>query len=162
MTSSKTPIRLGVVGSRKFDHREVLFWFLDRYAEEFHVDLIVSGGAKGADTLAEEWAKENGVATRIFLPDYTYYGKAAPFVRNASIVDSCERLVAFYATPEKTPGTSHTVQLARRKGIPVEEVFATEAMLDAFTAKDASGAPNGGSDEPEVKEAPESPSAEGW
>jgi hypothetical protein len=155
-------IRLGVVGSRKFTHREALGWFLDRYALEYDLQLVVSGGAVGADKLAEAWAVEHGIPVRVFEPDYTQYGKAAPFVRNAEIVESSDRLLAFYASTEKTPGTSHTVQLARRRGLPVEEVFATEAMLDAFNAKHDLGAPNGGQNESKVVETPESPSGEGW
>jgi len=43
---------------------------------------LVSGGAKGADTLAERFAKELGIDCEVFLADWNKHGKAAGFIHN--------------------------------------------------------------------------------
>ncbi len=51
------------------------------------VDLIITGGAKGVDTLAEEYAREHGIPTVTVKPVYEKYGRAAPVVRDQEMVD---------------------------------------------------------------------------
>ena len=41
-------------------------------------DTIVSGGAKGADTYAREFAKKKGLKLIEYFPNYEKYGKGAP------------------------------------------------------------------------------------
>ena len=43
---------------------------------------IVSGGAKGVDSLAREYAERKGIKLTEFIPEYKSYGRAAPIVRN--------------------------------------------------------------------------------
>lgn len=50
------------------------------------VTELVSGGAKGIDTCAREYALSHGLKLTEFLPDYRLYGRAAPLVRNREIV----------------------------------------------------------------------------
>lgn len=81
---------------------------------------IVSGGADGADTLAEEACKLLGVAFK----KYEIQSGKAPFAerahaRNSVIVDRADMLVALFAPGPRTPGTSDTVRKALAKGIPV-------------------------------------------
>lgn len=57
---------------------------------------IVSGGARGVDTLAREAARILGLSFTCFLPDYKTYGQIAPLQRNITIVDSCDFLLAFW------------------------------------------------------------------
>ncbi len=54
------------------------------------------GGAKGADSLGEEYAKENNIPTKIFIPDWDKYGKSAGMIRNTDIVNESELIVAFW------------------------------------------------------------------
>lgn len=72
---------------------------------------IVSGGARGADSLAERYANERGLATKIFLPDWESHGKGAGFIRNRDIVDYADYVIAFWDF--KSKGTGHTVGLAK-------------------------------------------------
>src|SRR3954470_15364903 len=39
-------------------------------ASGFKITEVVSGGAKGADSLGEKWAKENKVKIKVFKPDW--------------------------------------------------------------------------------------------
>jgi hypothetical protein len=107
-------MRVAVVGSRGFSDYRFLAEVLDHHS----VSAIVSGGAEGADSLAGEYAKSRGLELQCFFPDYAKYGKRAPLVRNSSIVGSAQACVAFWNGASR--GTSYTIELARKVGIPVE------------------------------------------
>ena len=111
-------MRIAVIGSRGIDRID----FALVGAKEG--DVIVSGGAKGPDSLAEEAALARGIPVTVYVPDYEKYGRAAPHVRNRMIVHSCDRLVAFW--DGKSRGTASTVELARRMGKPVEVIEVKE------------------------------------
>lgn len=81
------------------------------------VTQIVSGGAYGVDKRAAEFAKANGIEVLEIKPNYIRYGKRAPLIRNAEIVQKADMLIAFH--DGKSTGTLHTVGLAKKKGIPV-------------------------------------------
>lgn len=104
------PMTFGVVGGRNFHNYE----FMKEMLSWFNIKKIVSGGAKGADSLAVKYAKENQLKWVEHLPDWNKYGKGAGFIRNALIVDDSEAVIAFW--DRKTPGTKHTVELAEKAG----------------------------------------------
>ena len=72
---------------------------------------VISGGAKGADSLGEQFAKEFGYGRTIFLPQWDKYGKSAGFRRNQQIVDACDMVLAFW--DGKSRGTADTILKAR-------------------------------------------------
>jgi len=100
-------MKVAIVGSRDFADYEYLKSKLDTF---LGIDLIISGGARGADSLAERYAKENNIETKIFLPDWNTYGKQAGFIRNRDIVHACDLLVAFW--DGKSRGTQHSIDIA--------------------------------------------------
>lgn len=81
-------------------------------------DIIISGGAKGVDTLAADEARRRGLEVVEFRPDYAKFGRAAPHVRNSAIVANCDRLVAFW--DGKSRGTAGTIDKARRNGREIQ------------------------------------------
>lgn len=78
---------------------------------------IVSGGARGIDTCAREYAKAHGLKLTEFLPDYERYGKGAPLRRNLEIIDYADAVFAFW--DGKSRGTAYTIKKARAIGKPV-------------------------------------------
>ena len=76
------------------------------------MEIVISGGASGADTLAETWANDNGVPTKIFLPDLERYAKGAYRVRNEQIAKECDMMIAFWDGASK--GTQYTIEFARK------------------------------------------------
>lgn len=102
---------IGVIGSRGFNDYELL----SKTLKEYNPVLIVSGGAKGADMLAEKWASENKIETLIFLPDWSK-GKSGAAIRNIKIVESSEMLIAFWDGTSK--GTKMTINIAKKANIP--------------------------------------------
>ncbi len=106
-------IRVGVVGSRSFNDYD----FLKKMLQWHDIRLIVSGGAKGADSLAEKYAAECGIPTKIRKPNWDKFGKSAGFRRNEEIVEDSDEIVAFW--DGKSKGTIHTINLAEQAGKPV-------------------------------------------
>lgn len=77
------------------------------------ITAIVSGGAKGADSLAERYAQENGLEMVIYYPDWEKHGRAAGPIRNRLIVDEADAVVAFW--DGKSRGTKSTIDLTLNK-----------------------------------------------
>lgn len=91
-----TNIDVGVVGSRDFKDKNLINKVLDKIHRDRTINKIVSGGAIGADTYAEEWAKNNHVEKLIYLPNYKKYGRGAPLIRNTDIINNSDLVVAFW------------------------------------------------------------------
>ena len=100
-------MRIAVVGSRTLTIENI-----DAYIPE--CDEIVSGGAKGVDACAEEYARRNGIKFTVFLPNYEKYGKAAPIRRNEEIVAYADKIIAFWDGVSK--GTMSTIRYAEKMG----------------------------------------------
>ena len=115
------PIRLAVVGSRTFRDEALLKRTLDDFIAEHGVpSVIVSGGALGVDTLAEQYAGNHGIPTLILRPEWGVHGKRAGILRNAEIVRESTHMVAFCV--DQSRGTMDSVQRAKKKGIYVHVV----------------------------------------
>lgn len=106
-------MNLGVVGSRGFNDYTTLKESLEVLLHLYPIAAIVSGGARGADSLAEQFADEYGLKKIIYLPDVeTYY----PFVRaarerNIQIVKDSDLVVAFWDCI--STGTKHTINVCK-------------------------------------------------
>jgi predicted Rossmann fold nucleotide-binding protein DprA/Smf involved in DNA uptake len=108
-------MKIAIVGSRSFkdfDYLEkrlnALFSSLGKPA------LIISGGATGADSLAEQYAIRYGIPTKIHSPDWKRFGKTAGFLRNQLIVRDSDIIITFWDGESK--GTAHTIALAEQAG----------------------------------------------
>ena len=102
-------MKLAIVGSRSFFDYQLLVETL----QDLDISEIVSGGARGADTLAEKYAKEKGIPVKIFKPDWDGLGKAAGFIRNKSIIDYADKVIAFW--DGQSHGTQHSMNLALKQ-----------------------------------------------
>ena len=111
-------MKMAIVGSRTFNEYETLRATLEPYKDK--ITEIVSGGARGADTLGERWAKEHNKKITIFYPDWDTHGKAAGFIRNKDIVENSDGVVAFW--DGKSKGTVHSMKLAEKLDKPLKVV----------------------------------------
>ncbi len=105
-------MKVGVIGSRSFTN----YALLEKTLNQLNISTIISGGAKGADSLAEEYASKNHIEAIIFKPDWSA-GKSAAAIRNAKIVENSDVIVAFW--DGKSKGTNMTINMATTKGIRV-------------------------------------------
>ncbi len=107
-------MKLAIVGSREFENYDLLCAEVAKIQATQKIDLIVSGGAKGADTLAKKFAARNRIPLMEFCPDYDRYGRGAPLQRNTLIVRNSDTVLAFVAATSK--GTWDTIRKAQAAG----------------------------------------------
>ena len=111
ITNNKTnTMKIAIVGSRGLKNSELLEKALNPYLNK--ISLMVSGGAKGTDKLAEIWALNNDIPTKIFLPDFKSYGRGAYRMRNLEIVNNSDLILAFW--DGVSTGTKMTIELAKK------------------------------------------------
>jgi uncharacterized phage-like protein YoqJ len=77
---------------------------------------IISGGAKGVDRCAAEFAKKAGLELIEFLPDYRRYGRGAPLRRNDQIINEADIVVVIWDGASR--GTRYQIEQAKKKGKP--------------------------------------------
>lgn len=101
-------MNVAVIGSRSFKNFELLKNTLSK----IEISLIISGGADGADSLAERYAREQSIPTKIFLPDWKKYGKSAGMIRNTDIINEADVVVAFWDGQSR--GTFDGIEKAKK------------------------------------------------
>jgi predicted Rossmann fold nucleotide-binding protein DprA/Smf involved in DNA uptake len=116
-------MKAAVIGSRTFDS----YQFMEQILRFYDITLIISGGAKGADACAKQYAHSNGISYREYLPDWDQYGKRAGFLRNRQIVNDAEIVIAFWDSVSK--GTKNSVDIANDMG---KEVYIYWPTVDDF------------------------------
>ena len=100
-------MKLLIVGSRSITDFD-----LSPYISK-DVDTIISGGANGIDTLAEEYADVNRLSKYILRPQYNLYGRAAPLMRNEQMVDMADAVLVIWDSHSK--GTQYTIKYAKKQ-----------------------------------------------
>ena len=114
-----------VVGSRTFNDYALLSEKLDAFLKGKDKVVIVSGGAKGADALAERYAKDKGYPLKVFPANWDELGKRAGYVRNDEMHAYIAKMphrgcVAFW--DGKSKGTRHSLLLAKNYRNPMRIV----------------------------------------
>lgn len=104
-------MKVAVIGSRGLSVTD-----LGRYLPK-NTTEIVSGGAKGVDTSAREYALSHGIKLTDFLPEYTKYGRSAPLKRNITIIEYSDIVLAFW--DGKSRGTKFVIDNCRKLGVEV-------------------------------------------
>ncbi len=95
-------MKLAIIGSRSLTVKNI-----ENYIPE-NTDEIVSGGARGIDTCAREYAIKNNIKLTEFLPEYSKYGRAAPLKRNEQIAEYADEVLVFWDGQSR--GTQYTVK----------------------------------------------------
>jgi hypothetical protein len=111
-------MRIIIAGTRTFND----FEFLKSEMAKFRASLqkespleVVSGCAKGADTLGESWASQEGLKIHRYPADWNKNGKAAGPLRNVQMADNAEACVIFW--DGKSSGSKHMIATAIAKGL---------------------------------------------
>lgn len=104
-------MKIAVIGSRNLTVED-----LGKYLPEETTE-IVSGGAKGVETCAREYASAKGLKLTEFLPEYNRYGRGAPLKRNLQIIDYADCVLAFWDGQSR--GTKFVIERCKAQGKPV-------------------------------------------
>lgn len=108
-------MKIIVAGGRDFNNRVIMDKILSEHIDP-SFDIIISGCAKGADTLGAEWAATHGVALQTFPANWEMYGKSAGFIRNADMGAYADAAIIFWDGESK--GTKHMIQTMKKLGKP--------------------------------------------
>lgn len=108
-------MRTIIAGSRKCLDYSVVLCAIEE--SKFEITSVLSGGAKGVDTLAIRYAKRNNKPYRIINAKWEHEGKAAGYLRNARMAAVADALIAVW--DGKSRGTKNMIDIARRKGLQV-------------------------------------------
>ena len=126
------PFKVLVCGGREYTNKEKVFSVLtalggvpmgdvDNPSWLPRPDLVIMhGGARGADTLADGWAVTNWVPVEEYRADWDKYGKGAGFIRNKQMLEQGkpDLVIAFPGGR----GTNNMIELAREANIAVEVI----------------------------------------
>lgn len=101
-------MKVAVIGSRGLIVND-----LGKYLPEGTTE-IVSGGARGIDQCAREYAVTHGIKLTEFLPEYDKFGRSAPLKRNITIIRNSDMVLAFW--DGRSHGTKFVIDKCREMG----------------------------------------------
>lgn len=104
-------MKVAVIGSRGLQ--------VDRLGDYLPAGVteIVSGGARGIDACAKNYALAHGLKLTEFLPEYGKYGRGAPLRRNIAIIEYADAVLAFWDGTSR--GTKYVIDNCKKRNIPV-------------------------------------------
>ena len=108
-------MKVAVIGSRGLTVND-----LGKYLPKDTTE-IVSGGAKGIDTCARDYALSHNLKLTEFLPEYNKYGRGAPLKRNLQIIEYADVVIAFWDGKSKeSKGTKYVIDNCKKQGVQVD------------------------------------------
>ena len=127
--------RVIIAGSRSFSDyallREQCLSILQEKMRTHRV-IVVSGHARGADSLGERFAREFNLPFELHPAKWRLLGKAAGMVRNAEMAKCSDALIAFWDGESR--GTKHMIKFARRNGLDVSILDYTRIKVGDITS----------------------------
>jgi hypothetical protein len=113
--------RVLVCGGRDFCDAARIWSVLDHYLREAdNFSCVIHGAARGADSIAGEWAVARSLPVEAFPADWTGLGRGAGPIRNAQMLREGKPTLVI-AFPGGT-GTRDMVARSKRAGVPVLEI----------------------------------------
>ena len=101
--------KIAIIGSRTFNDYE---FFKEKLAN-YSMEMIISGGAKGTDSMAHDYSQDFNIPITVIKPNWKL-GKHAGLLRNIEIIDLCDFVIAFWNGNSK--GTKQAVDYAKKIG----------------------------------------------
>ena len=108
-------MRVAVIGSRDYPRLSDVDGLVATFSPEV---VVVSGGARGVDQRAVACATTRGLKTEVFSADWETHGKKAGLLRNVEVIQTTQRVYAFW--DGVSTGTAHALDVATKRGIPTE------------------------------------------
>jgi len=112
--------RVVVAGSRNFNDYNLLSSELDKFLAGKNNVTIVSGTARGADRMGEQYAAEHGYKIDQFPAEWSKYHQGAGPIRNLEMVKTADAVVAFW--DNQSTGTKNIIDCAKQENIPYKVI----------------------------------------
>jgi len=118
-------LRILVCGGRDWDNEDRISRGIQAALIQWTIPsldylVIIHGVARGADTLAGQIAKREGIRTEVYKAEWDKYGKKAGYLRNVKMLEEGKPHVVLAAPGGR--GTAMMVSLAKRAGVPVMDI----------------------------------------
>lgn len=113
--------RVVVAGSRNYNNYQEAKAYIDfcvQRLEKQHTLIFVSGGCRGADSLGERYANENGWAVERYLADWKRYGKCAGPIRNRQMAEVSDYVICFWDGQSR--GAKSMIDFSIQLGKPIK------------------------------------------
>lgn len=104
-----------IAGSRSITDRKIVDEAIQ--ASGFTITEVVSGGARGVDSLGECWASDNNIPVTRFPARWNLHGRSAGPIRNHQMADYADALIAVWDGESK--GTLDMITQAKCRGLHV-------------------------------------------
>ena len=114
-------MKIIVAGSREIDSRDLIYSELLKLSDQIDITEIVSGKARGPDTIGEEWANLERIPVKEFPADWDNWGKSAGFIRNEEMANYADELFAFW--DGKSQGTKHMIKSMLERNKPFQVIL---------------------------------------
>jgi hypothetical protein len=104
-----------IAGSRSITgnkEKSIIFDALDIYFNKGLPTEVVSGCARGVDTIGAEWAIKNGVPVKKFQANWEKHGRAAGPIRNQEMANYSEQALIFW--DGKSRGAKHMAEAMKK------------------------------------------------
>ena len=112
-----------IAGGRDFMDYNLLKEKADKILQEkkvTHKIVIISGCARGADTLGLRYASETPFDVEAYPAAWDQYGKKAGYLRNVEMAENANALIAFW--DGKSKGTKHMIDIATERNLPIRVI----------------------------------------
>ena len=116
-----------VAGSRTYNDYDLVKKKLNEHRKTNKLTEIVSGGAKGVDTLGEQYAEEYNINLKIYRADWKTHGRAAGPLRNRKMAEYADCLVAVWDGQSK--GTKNMIETMHKLKKPVYIIWVGEPFV---------------------------------
>ena len=83
-------------------------------------EILITGGAKGIDTVAEEYADKHGISKLILRPNYRLFGRGAPLKRNEKMIDLADAVLVVWDGVSR--GSAYAIRYAEKMQKPISVV----------------------------------------
>ena len=108
-------MRVIIAGSRNCTDFNLLLEAINESG--YDITTVVSGRARGVDTLGETWARQHHRPVDTYPADWDHYGKAAGHIRNTAMAKNADALIALLAPDSR--GTANMIKQAEKHGLKI-------------------------------------------
>lgn len=108
-------MKIAIIGSRLYGNMKAVREFVNALPKG---TIVISGGAKGVDSVAEDAAKKRGLETMIFPADWSGLGRRAGMVRNIKMLKEADKVIAFW--DGTSVGSKNMIDACKKAGKPIE------------------------------------------
>lgn len=128
--------RVIIAGGRDFIDKTLLYRSMEKVLVQkiaTHNVIIISGDAKGADTIGADWAKWWGFPVEHYPANWAKYGRVAGPIRNRWMADVAQALVVFW--DGISPGTKSMIRIGAEHGLDTRIIkydTGPRSLYDAF------------------------------